>query len=79
MCAILREIEGCGHVVAHLARFAQQTKKKRETAGIYTRLCKLCKKKMNVPLSKEQRLYQHANVFVVMDCPANKEQIKIID
>ena len=78
MCAILREIEGCGHAVAHLARFAQQTKKKKETAGIYTRLCKLCKK-MNVTLSKEQRLYQHTNVFVVMDCPANKEQIKIID
>ena len=36
-------------------------------------------KKMNVTLSKEQRLYQHTNVFVVMDCPANKEQIKIID
>ena len=34
---------------------------------------------MNVTLTKEQRLYQHANVFVVMDCPANKEQIKIID
>ena len=34
---------------------------------------------MNVTLSKEQRLYQDANVFVVMDCPANKEQIKIID
>ena len=34
---------------------------------------------MNVTLSKEQRLYQHANVFVVMDYPANKEQIKIID
>ena len=44
VCAILREIEGCGHAVAHLARFAQQTKKKKETAGIYTRLCKLCKK-----------------------------------
>ena len=34
---------------------------------------------MNVKLSKEQRLYQHANIFVLMDCPPNKEQIKITD
>ena len=33
MCAILLETEGCGHAVAHLARFAQLTKKKKETAG----------------------------------------------
>jgi len=37
------------------------------------------KKKVNVKLSKEQRLYQHANIFVLMDCPPNKEQIKLID
>ena len=36
-------------------------------------------KKMNVYLSKEQRLYQHANIFVLMDCPPNKEQIKNIE
>lgn len=44
---------------------------------IYTRLCNV--KKLNVKLSKEQRLYQHANIFVLMDYPPNKEQIKIID
>lgn len=36
-------------------------------------------KKMNVYLSKEQRLNQHANIFVLMDCPPSKEQIKNID
>lgn len=54
--------------------------RKRERLLVFIRgFVNYVKKKMNVTLSKEQRLYQHANVFVVMDCPANKEQIKIID